>query len=165
LVINCGMQGKKENSFSAGWWTKPIIKASKTLVDFIPNHRSHQRVPELKPSANYDNLYYAGFSRAIGDWLWECHAFYRKTWRIQTSLSIEGANPNIGNGVTDLKKSRILNQPYWECKLISRHAFQLWRTFWKRRWWNLANKVKESEFEIVSVEKKRQWVCTKNYLI
>jgi DNA topoisomerase-3 len=24
----------------------------------------------LKPSSNYDNLYYAGFSRAIGDWLW-----------------------------------------------------------------------------------------------
>jgi DNA topoisomerase-3 len=23
----------------------------------------------LKPSSNYDNLYYAGFSRAIGDWL------------------------------------------------------------------------------------------------
>jgi DNA topoisomerase-3 len=23
----------------------------------------------LKPAANYDNLYYAGFSRAIGDWL------------------------------------------------------------------------------------------------
>jgi DNA topoisomerase-3 len=45
------------------------IKGSKTPVDFIPTTEAIKRFSELKPSANYDNLYYAGFSRAIGDWL------------------------------------------------------------------------------------------------
>jgi DNA topoisomerase-3 len=41
----------------------------------------------LKPSSNYDNLYYAGFSRAIGTGYGdECNPLvYRKTWWIQTS--------------------------------------------------------------------------------
>jgi DNA topoisomerase-3 len=38
-------------------------------MDFVIDHRSYKEgFNNLKPAANYDNLYYAG-SRAIGDWL------------------------------------------------------------------------------------------------
>jgi DNA topoisomerase IA len=59
--------------------------------------------------------------------------------------------------VTDSKRSRTLNHS--RIRIVSRHAFQLWgRAFFEKEDGEiLANKVKESEFEIVSVEKKNEF--------
>jgi DNA topoisomerase-3 len=53
----------------------------------------------LKPSSNYDNLYYAGFS--IGDWLLGMNAtrlYTVKHGGYKQVLSGTGANPYTGNG-------------------------------------------------------------------
>jgi DNA topoisomerase IA len=69
-------------------------------VDFILTTEAIKEGFRTEPSANYDNLYYAGFSRAIGDWLLGMNAtrLYVKHGGYKQVLSIEGANPNIGNG-------------------------------------------------------------------
>jgi DNA topoisomerase-3 len=84
-------------------------------VDFIPTTEAIRGFQNLKPSANYDNLYYAGFSRAIGDWLlYECTRLYTvKHGGYKQVLSIEGANPNIGNGRDRFKEIKNFKpQPY-----------------------------------------------------
>jgi DNA topoisomerase IA len=46
-----------------------IQRRSTAFMDFVIDHRSYKEGFNLKPAANYDNLYYAAFLRAIGDWL------------------------------------------------------------------------------------------------
>jgi DNA topoisomerase-3 len=69
LVINCGM--RQEGELIQRWvMNEANYKGEATFMDFILTTEAiKEGFQNLKPSANYDNLYYAGFSRAIGDWL------------------------------------------------------------------------------------------------
>jgi DNA topoisomerase-3 len=65
---------------------------------------------------------------------------------------LKGANPNIGNGRGPIKEIKNFKpQPYWET--VYRDTLSVMRKafFEKEDGEILANKVKESEFEIVSV--------------
>jgi DNA topoisomerase-3 len=67
-------------------------------LDFVLNTlKPLESFENLKPSSNYDNLYYAGFSRAIGLVMgMNATLVYRKTWWIQTSTVCgTGANPTL----------------------------------------------------------------------
>jgi DNA topoisomerase-3 len=83
-------------------------------------------------------------------------------------LSIEGANPNIGNGRGPIQRDQEFKpQPYWELQTVYRDTLFSYEEglFEKEDGEILANKVKESEFEIVSVEKRTAMSLHQNYSI
>ena len=113
----------------------------------------------LKPSEQYDNLYYAGFSRAIGDWLLGLNATrlftvkyggYKQilsVGRVQTPTLAMIVNRHIE--ITNFKP-----QPYWELQTTYRNTlfnYEDGRFLNQEDGQVLATKVKESDFEIISV--------------
>jgi hypothetical protein len=127
------------------------IEASSAFVDFIADHQT------IKEFQNWNHLpaMIIYTSAVFQSHWWRCgrHAFYRKTWRIQTSLSIGRCKPQLWQW-TDLKKSRISNQPYWGANLYRETLFSYEGRFEKEDGEILANRVKGNEFEIVSGLKK-----------
>ena len=67
-----------------------LQRKSTTFVDFFLTEEAiKEGFKNLKPSEQYDNLYYAGFSRAIGDWLLGLNAtrlYTVKYRRVQTGF-------------------------------------------------------------------------------
>jgi DNA topoisomerase IA len=59
-----------------------------------------RRFNNLKPAANYDNLYYAGFSRAIGDWFGMNATDYIRlnTVALSRYYLLKCTNANTSNG-------------------------------------------------------------------
>jgi DNA topoisomerase-3 len=112
LVINCGDAGQEGELIQRWVMNEANYKGEvkRLWISSLTTEAIKEGFENLKPSANYDNLYYAGFSRAIGDWLLECHAFVHcKTRRIQTSfVHRTGANANTGNGCGSLQGNRKL---------------------------------------------------------
>jgi DNA topoisomerase-3 len=79
----------------------------------------------LKPSANYDNLYYAGFSRAIGDWLGmnATRLYTVKHGGFKQVLSIGRTNANTSNGGSFKEIENFKPQPYWELQTLYKYFF------------------------------------------
>src|SRR5660397_121973 len=71
LVINCGDAGQ-EGELIQRW----VIKQAKykgpvqrLWISSLTSEAIRVGFNNLKPASDFDNLYYAGSSRAIGDWL------------------------------------------------------------------------------------------------
>ncbi|MEO8932718.1 MAG: DNA topoisomerase, partial [Xanthomarina sp.] len=117
----------------------------------------------LKPSENYDNLYYAGFSRAIGDWLLGMNAtrlYTVKHGGYKQVLSVGRVQtPTLAMVVNRFKEiENFKPQPYWELQTLYRDtlfSYEEGRFIKMEDGEILANKVKEHEFEITSVTKKK----------
>ena len=116
----------------------------------------------LKPSEDYDNLYYAGFSRAIGDWLLGMNAtrlFTVKHGGEKQVLSVGRVQtPTLAMLVERFKEIENFNpQPFWELQTIYREIIfkcEEGKFTKKEDGETFANKVKESDFEIDSVSQK-----------
>jgi DNA topoisomerase-3 len=81
---------------------------------------------------------------------------------------LEGANPTLAMVVDRFKEIKNFKpQPYWNYKRCIETRFSVMRkgVFEKEDGEILANKVKESEFEIVSVEKRTAMSLHQNYSI
>ena len=117
----------------------------------------------LKPAENYDNLYYAGFSRAIGDWLLGLNAtrlFTVKYGGYKQVLSVGRVQtPTLAMLVNRYKEiQNFVPQPYWELQTTYREtlfSYEEGRFTKQEEGKKLAEKVKESDFEIISVTKKK----------
>ncbi|PJJ09013.1 DNA topoisomerase-3 [Flavobacterium sp. 1] len=164
LVINCGDAGQEGELIQRWVMNEAQYKGEvqRLWISSLTTEAIKEGFENLKPSANYDNLYYAGFSRAIGDWLLGMNAtrlYTVKHGGYKQVLSIGRVQtPTLAMVVDRFKEiENFKPQPYWELQTLYRETlfnYEEGRFLKKEDGEILANKVKESEFEIVSVEKK-----------
>lgn len=70
-VINCGDAGQ-EGELIQRWVMKLAgthCPVSRLWISSLTDESIREGFKDLKPQAGYDNLFYAGLSRAIGDWI------------------------------------------------------------------------------------------------
>ncbi|WP_281337265.1 DNA topoisomerase 3 [Flavobacterium eburneipallidum] len=164
LVINCGDAGQEGELIQRWVMNEANYKGEvqRLWISSLTTEAIKEGFENLKPSANYDNLFYAGFSRAIGDWLLGMNAtrlYTVKHGGYKQVLSIGRVQtPTLAMVVDRFKEiENFKPQPYWELQTLYREtlfSYEEGRFLNKEDGQLLANKVKESEFEIVSVEKK-----------
>ncbi|SHG36947.1 DNA topoisomerase-3 [Flavobacterium fluvii] len=164
LVINCGDAGQEGELIQRWVMNEANYKGEvkRLWISSLTTEAIKEGFENLKPSANYDNLFYAGFSRAIGDWLLGMNAtrlYTVKHGGYKQVLSIGRVQtPTLAMVVDRFKEiENFKPQPYWELQTLYREtlfSYEEGRFLNKEDGELLANKVKESEFEIVSVEKK-----------
>lgn len=164
LVINCGDAGQEGELIQrwvihqAGY--KGEIK--RLWISSLTSEAIKEGFDNLKPSEQYDNLYYAGFSRAIGDWLLGMNAtrlYTVKHGGYKQVLSVGRVQtPTLAmlvNRFLEIKNFK--PQPYWELQTLYRETLfncEEGRFLKKEAGEVFAEKVKKSDFEITSVNKK-----------
>ena len=164
LVINCGDAGQEGELIQRWVMNEAQYKGEvqRLWISSLTTEAIKEGFENLKPSANYDNLFYAGFSRAIGDWLLGMNAtrlYTVKHGGYKQVLSIGRVQtPTLAMVVDRFKEiENFKPQPYWELQTLYREtlfSYEEGRFLNKEDGQVLANKVKESEFEIVSIDKK-----------
>jgi DNA topoisomerase-3 len=165
LVINCGDAGQEGELIQRWVMNEANYKGEvkRLWISSLTTEAIKEGFENLKPSSNYDNLYYAGFSRAIGDWLLGMNAtrlYTVKHGGYKQVLSVGRVQtPTLAMVVNRFKDiENFKPQPYWELQTMYRDtlfSYEEGRFLEKEDGEALANKVKESEFEIVSIEKKK----------
>ena len=165
VVINCGDAGQ-EGELIQRWVINQAGytgKVERLWISSLTTEAIKDGFKNLKPASDYDNLYYAGFSRAIGDWILGMNAtrlYTVKHGGYKQVLSIGRVQtPTLAMLVNRYKE--IINfvpKPYWELQTLYRNTLfncEEGRFQNKEDGEKLAAKVKESDFEIVSVTKKK----------
>jgi len=165
VVINCGDAGQ-EGELIQRWVINQANykgKVQRLWISSLTEEAIKEGFNNLKPAENYDNLYYAGFSRAIGDWLLGLNATRLYTVKFggyKQVLSVGRVQtPTLAMIVNRHKE--IINfksQPYWELQTTYRNTlfhYEEGRFLKKEDGELLANKIKEVDFEIVSIKKKK----------
>ena len=165
VVINCGDAGT-EGELIQRWVINQCNykgEVQRLWISSLTEEAIKEGFKNLKPAEQYDNLYYAGFSRAIGDWLLGLNATrlytvkyggYKQVLsvgRVQTPTLAMIVNRFVE--ITNFKP-----QPYWELQTTYRNTlfnYEDGRFLKQEDGQILANKVNESDFEIVSVVKKK----------
>ena len=165
VVINCGDAGQEGELIQRWVMNEAKYKGEvkRLWISSLTTEAIKEGFDNLKPSANYDNLYYAGFSRAIGDWLLGMNAtrlYTVKHGGYKQVLSVGRVQtPTLAMVVNRFKDiENFKPQPYWELQTMYREtlfSYEEGRFLNKEDGEVLANKVKESDFEIVSIEKKK----------
>ena len=165
LVINCGDAGQEGELIQRWVMNEANYKGEvqRLWISSLTTEAIREGFENLKPSANYDNLYYAGFSRAIGDWLLGMNAtrlYTVKHGGYKQVLSVGRVQtPTLAMVVDRFKEiENFKPQPYWELQTLYRDtlfSYEEGRFLKKEDGELLANKVKESDFEIISIEKKK----------
>lgn len=165
VVINCGDAGQEGELIQRWVMNEANYKGEvkRLWISSLTTEAIKEGFENLKPSANYDNLYYAGFSRAIGDWLLGMNAtrlYTVKHGGYKQVLSIGRVQtPTLAMVVNRFKEiENFKPQPYWELQTMYRKtlfSYEEGRFLKKEDGELLAHKVKESDFEIVSIEKKK----------
>lgn len=165
VVINCGDAGQEGELIQRWVMNEANYKGEvkRLWISSLTIEAIKEGFENLKPSKNYDNLYYAGFSRAIGDWLLGMNAtrlYTVKHGGYKQVLSVGRVQtPTLAMVVNRFKDiENFKPQPYWELQTMYRDtlfSYEDGRFLKKEDGEILANKVKESDFEIVSIEKKK----------
>ncbi|MCD2258938.1 type IA DNA topoisomerase [Psychroserpens luteolus] len=165
VVINCGDAGQ-EGELIQRWVLDQANykgKVQRLWISSLTTEAIKEGFESLKDSETYDNLYYAGFSRAIGDWLLGMNAtrlYTVKHGGYKQVLSVGRVQtPTLSMVVNRFKEiENFKPQPYWELQTLYRDTLFAYE---EGRFLNmsdgevLANKVKEHDFEIVSITKKK----------
>lgn len=165
LVINCGDAGT-EGELIQRWVINQAGykgEVQRLWISSLTEEAIREGFKNLKPSKEYDNLYYAGFSRAIGDWLLGLNATRLYTVKFggyKQVLSVGRVQtPTLAMLVNRFKEiQNFKSQPYWELQTLYREtlfSYEEGRFLKKEAGQIFADKVKESDFEITSVTKKK----------
>lgn len=165
VVINCGDAGQ-EGELIQRWVLQQADykgKVQRLWISSLTAEAIKEGFDNLKTSEQYDNLFYAGFSRAIGDWLLGMNAtrlYTLKHGGYKQVLSIGRVQtPTLAMVVNRFKEiENFIPQPYWELQTLYRNtlfSYEEGRFTKMEDGELLANKVKEHEFEIVSITKKK----------
>ena len=165
VVINCGDAGQ-EGELIQRWVlneAKYKGKVQRLWISSLTTEAIKEGFENLKPAEHYDNLYYAGFSRSIGDWLLGINAtrlYTVKHGGYKQVLSVGRVQtPTLAMLVNRYKEiENFVPQPYWELQTLYRDtlfSYEEGRFLKMEDGEKLANKVKEHEFEIVSISKKK----------
>jgi len=164
VIINCGDAGQ-EGELIQRWvidqagYTGPI---QRLWISSLTTEAIKEGFKNLKPSEDYDNLYYAGFSRAIGDWLLGMNAtrlYTVKHGGYKQVLSVGRVQtPTLAMVVARFKEiENFKPQAYWELQTLYRYTLfncEEGRFLEKSAGELFAHKVQENDFEIVSITKK-----------
>jgi DNA topoisomerase-3 len=165
VVINCGDAGT-EGELIQRWVINQAGykgEVQRLWISSLTEEAIKEGFKNLKPAEKYDNLYYAGYSRAIGDWLLGLNAtrlYTVKFGGFKQVLSVGRVQtPTLAMLVNRFFEIRDFKpQPYWELQTKYRNTlfnYEDGRFLKQEDGEVLANKVKESDFEIVSVTKKK----------
>ncbi|UKM66112.1 DNA topoisomerase 3 [Flavobacteriaceae bacterium GSB9] len=165
VIINCGDAGQ-EGELIQRWVMNEANyqgEVKRLWISSLTTEAIKEGFEKLKPATDYDNLYYAGFSRAIGDWLLGMNAtrlYTVKHGGYKQVLSVGRVQtPTLAMVVNRFKDiENFKPQPYWELQTLYREtlfSYEEGRFFKKEDGEALANKVKEAEFEITSIKKKK----------
>lgn len=165
VVINCGDAGQ-EGELIQRWVINEANykgKVQRLWISSLTTEAIKEGFKNLKSSEHYDNLYYAGFSRSIGDWLLGINAtrlYTVKHGGYKQVLSVGRVQtPTLAMLVNRFKEiENFVPQPYWELQTMYRDtlfSYEEGRFLKMEDGAVLANKVKEHEFEIVSITKKK----------
>ncbi len=165
LVINCGDAGQ-EGELIQRWVINQAGyngEVQRLWISSLTPEAIKEGFQNLKPSEQYDNLYYAGFSRAIGDWLLGINAtrlYTVKHGGFKQVLSVGRVQtPTLAMIVKRFKEiQNFIPKAYWELQTLYRDTLfscEEGRFLDKAVGEAFAEKVKDSDFEIVSVSKKK----------
>jgi len=165
LVINCGDAGT-EGELIQRWVIDQAGykgEVQRLWISSLTTEAIKEGFEKLEPSEKYDNLYYAAFSRAIGDWLLGMNAtrlYTLKHGGYKQVLSIGRVQtPTLAMVVNRFKEiENFKPQAYWELQTLYRETLfscEEGRFTNKEEGETYANKVKASDFEIVSTTKKQ----------
>ncbi len=165
LVINCGDAGQ-EGELIQRWVLQQANykgEVKRLWISSLTSEAIKEGFKNLKPSATYDNLYYAGFSRAIGDWLLGINATRLYTVKYGGNKQVLSVGrvqtPTLAMVVNRYKEiESFVPQPYWELQTRYRDTlfhYDEGRFLKMEDGEALSNKVKEQEFEVDSVNKKK----------
>ncbi|NVK53419.1 MAG: DNA topoisomerase 3 [Flavobacteriaceae bacterium] len=165
VIINCGDAGQ-EGELIQRWVINQCNykgKVQRLWISSLTEEAIKEGFENLEDASKYDNLYYAGFSRAIGDWLLGLNATRLYTVKFggyKQVLSIGRVQtPTLAMLVNRYKEiENFKPQPYWELQTTYRDtlfSYEDGRFLKKEDGEVLAHKVKEADFEIISVTKKK----------
>ncbi len=164
-IINCGDAGQEGELIQRWVMSLSNYKGNvkRLWISSLTTEAIKEGFKNLKPASNYDNLYYAGFSRAIGDWLLGMNAtrlYTLKHGGYKQVLSVGRVQtPTLAMVVERFKNiENFKPQPYWELQTLYRNTlfnYEEGRFLNKVDGEILADKVKKSDFEIVSIAKKK----------
>ncbi len=165
LVINCGDAGQ-EGELIQRWVINQANysgEVQRLWISSLTTEAIKEGFNNLKPATNYDNLYYAGFSRAICDWILGLNAtrlYTVKHGGYKQVLSVGRVQTPTLAMLVDrfLEIQNFKPQAYWELQTTYRNtlfSYEDGRFLKKEDGELLANKVKESDFEVTSVSKKK----------
>ena len=165
VIINCGDAGT-EGELIQRWVISQAGykgKVQRLWISSLTEEAITAGFKNLKPAEQYDNLYYAGFSRAIGDWLLGLNATRLYTIKFggyKQVLSVGRVQtPTLAMLVNRyLEIQNFKPEPYWELQTTYRNTlfnYEDGRFTKQEDGQVLANKVAEADFEIVSVTKKK----------
>ena len=165
VIINCGDAGQ-EGELIQRWVINQANykgEVKRLWISSLTEEAIKDGFENLQSSEKYDNLYYAGFSRAIGDWLLGLNATRLYTVKFggyKQVLSVGRVQtPTLAMLVNRYKEIENFNpQPYWELQTTYRDTlfnYEEGRFTNKEDGQVLADKVKAANFEIVSVSKKK----------
>jgi DNA topoisomerase-3 len=165
VVINCGDAGT-EGELIQRWVINQCNykgEVQRLWISSLTEEAIKEGFKNLKPASNYDNLYYAGYSRAIGDWLLGLNATRLYTVKFggyKQVLSVGRVQtPTLAMIVNrHIEINHFKPQAYWELQTTYRDALfncEEGRFLKKEDGQVLATKVKESDFEIIGISKKK----------
>jgi len=165
VVINCGDAGQEGELIQRWVLDQANYKGEvkRLWISSLTTEAIKEGFEKLEASTKYDNLYYAGFSRAIGDWLLGMNAtrlYTVKYGGYKQVLSIGRVQtPTLAMVVNRWKEiENFKPQPYWELQTLYRDtlfSYEEGRFLKMEDGEKLANIVKEHDFEIVSITKKK----------
>lgn len=165
LVINCGDAGQ-EGELIQRWVLKQAKytgKVERLWISSLTKESIKDGFKYLKPASEYDNLYYAGSSRAIGDWLLGINAtrlFTLKYGAYKQVLSV-GRVQTPTLAILVKRYHEIENfkpEKYWE---LQTHYRKIAFNYEKGKFKNqeegksLLEKITGKTFKITSINKKK----------
>ena len=126
-VINCGDAGQEGELIQRWVMQKAACKCPvyRLWISSLTEESIREGFQNLKPQSEFDSLYYAGLSRAIGDWLLGMNAtrlYTLKYGQNRQVLSIGRVQtPTLALIVNrQLEIEHFVPQPYWELKTVYR---------------------------------------------
>jgi len=165
IVINCGDAGQ-EGELIQRWVINQANykgKVQRLWISSLTTEAIKEGFQNLKPAEQYDNLYYAGFSRAICDWLLGLNAtrlYTVKYGGFKQVLSVGRVQtPTLAMLVNRFREiENFKPKKYWELQTVYRKTlfnYEEGRFFKKEDGEKLAEEVKKSELEITNITKKK----------
>ena len=165
VVINCGDAGQ-EGELIQRWVIKQANytgKVDRLWISSLTPEAIKEGFENLKKGEDYDNLYYAGSSRAIGDWLLGMNATRLYTLRYGAQKQVLSVGrvqtPTLAMLVNRYKEILYFKpKPYWELQTEYRNTIfnnEQGKYLKKEDGEASLNAVKGAPFEITSVTKKK----------
>ncbi len=163
-IINCGDAGQ-EGELIQRWvinqsgYTGPV---KRLWISSLTTEAIKEGFANLVDATKYDNLYYAGYSRAIGDWLLGINATRLYTVKYGNNKQVISIGrvqtPTLAMVVNRFREiENFVPQPYWELQTTYRDtlfSYEEGRFTNKEDGEKLAKIVQESDFEITKITKK-----------